>query len=140
MEGWGGPSRVESSAEEAQTRVLYSLAEREDPLHYRGRLLGFVERFGVGREGILALDLTHLRLLPTATTPPLIWPLEDLRSLQSSSSFLQITDTQETVVLLEFPEDSPRRWDEVLRGALQSRWSALGRGVITEYQPRIRTR
>jgi hypothetical protein len=42
------------------------------------------------------------------------------------------------LVLFRFVEDSPRRWDELLRHAVARRWEALGRGTIREFQPRIR--
>jgi len=142
MEEWGGQggeAEAPGGAAIERTRVLFSLAVREDPIRYRGRLLGFVERFGPGLEGVLTLDSAQLQILLPSNPDPQSWALEDLRSLQSSSSFIQFTDTLETVVLLHFPDDSPRRWDEVLRAAIQTRWSTLGRGIITEFQPRIRT-
>jgi hypothetical protein len=133
--------------------VLVRTAGSEVPVRLDRRLLGFAERFGRGSPGRLELTPEVLRLVPGgprsgagAGPPPASvrqWPLESLRALQTSSSAVQVTtDTpagQGTgVVLFRFVEDSPRRWDELLRHAISRRWEALGLGQVIEFQPRIR--
>lgn len=128
-------------AYEAEVRVR--AAGTEMPIRYRRRLLGFAERFGAGSPGILHLsrDALGLRsLLPSDTVPPRRWALEDIRSLQTSSSAVQITTRGDGVVLFLFTSDSPRRWDELLRHAIGERWKRLGKGTVHEFQPRIRAR
>ncbi|CAN5622734.1 hypothetical protein BH23GEM11_BH23GEM11_00870 [soil metagenome] len=123
-------------------------------IRYRGLLLGFAERFTPGVPGRLRLHDEALILVPTgkggAATPPRPdhpaeadiasrrWPLESLRSLQTSSSAVQITTLDEGIVLFRFDDDSPRRWDELLRIAISRRWELLGKGTVREFQPRIR--
>jgi hypothetical protein len=124
---------------EAEVRVR--TAGSEMPIRYRRRLLGFAERFGAGSPGILHLssDALELLALPQArASPPRRWPLEDIRSLQTSSSSVQITTREDGVVLFRFISDSPRRWDELLRHAIGERWKAMGKGTVHEFQPRIR--
>lgn len=128
-----------SLAYEAEVRV--QTAGSEMPIRYRRRLLGFAERFGAGTPGILRLsdDALALRSPVLADAPSTRrWALEEIRSLQTSSSAVQITTQTEGVVLFRFTEDSPRRWDELLRHAIAERWKRLGKGTVQEFQPRIR--
>jgi hypothetical protein len=153
IEALGGPL---SRARQADGALAYGAAVRvrmagsEAPVRYGGRLLGFVERFGAGTPAHLHLGDDALTLLPLGAPPgrePLrCWPLESLRALQTSSSAVQITTGHADgtggpatgLVLFRFVEDSPRRWDELLRHAVAQRWEVLGRGPIREFQPRIR--
>jgi hypothetical protein len=140
-----------------RARVRVRTAGSEDPVRYRGRLLGFTEALLEGTPAILALDTLEIRLEMLAggdgsDAPPgdpvlRRWPLESLGSLQTASSTVQFTVRRGAgepgapgIVLLRFLDDSPRRWDELLRHALAGRWRALGRGEITEFQPRILAR
>jgi len=128
-----------SLAYEAEVRV--QTAGSEMPIRYRRRLLGFAERFGAGTPGILHLSAHALGLRspsPADASSPRRWALEDIRSLQTSSSAVQITTHLDGVVLFRFTEDSPRRWDELLRHAIGDRWKRLGKGTVQEFQPRIR--
>jgi hypothetical protein len=128
-----------SLAYEAEVRVR--TAGSEMPIRYRRRLLGFAERFGAGSPGILHLsdDAMGLHALHSGElSPRRSWALEDIRSLQTSSSSVQITTREDGVVLFRFTSDSPRRWDELLRHAIGERWKTLGKGTVHEFQPRIR--
>jgi hypothetical protein len=136
---------------EAEVRVR--TAGTELPIRYRGRLLGFAERFGGGTPGVLHLSDDALTLHPAppgatpadalsqgtpGPTPQRRWALDDIRSLQTSSSSVQITTATDGVVLFRFVRDSPRRWDELLRHAISRRWRGMGKGRVQEFQPRIR--
>lgn len=142
----GGPwprAMAASGTLSYETRVRLRLGGNERPVRYRGRLLGFAERFGRGTPGTLLLTGASLtfRAGPgdagQGRGEDRIWPLESLRSLQTSSSSLQITTQAGGLLLFRFDGDSPRRWDELLRGALDARWRKLGKGGILEFQPRI---
>ncbi len=130
--------------------VRVRTAGSEKPVRYGGRLLGFAERFARGMPGWLHLSDTAVSLFADASgdrdRPLRSWPLESLRSLQTSSSAVQFTtragkgprDGGTGLVLFRFEEDSPRRWDELLRHAVAQRWLEVGKGHILEFQPRIR--
>ncbi len=144
----GGPGAVPTTGPErpgegrvggVEARVRFRQARHEEPIHYEGRLLGFAERFDPPREGILRLDHRSL-CIDAADGTRLRWSLDDVRAVQASSSSVQFAPGDGTVVLLRFPDTSPRRWDDLLRDTLQARWNALGRGTILEFQPRIRVR
>jgi hypothetical protein len=137
----GGPGSIpEEGTSFLETRVRFRRAIREDAIRHEGKLLGYAERFDTPREGILRLDAVHLRILPADTDGhgDLTWALEDIQAIQASSSSIQFSPAAGGVVLLRFLDESPRRWDDLLRTALQARWYALGRGPIAEFQPRIR--
>jgi hypothetical protein len=121
-----------------EARVRFRQAQHEDPIHYEGRLLGFAEQFDAPREGILRLDGEWIQI-QAADGTRLRWSLDEIRAVQASSSSVQFAPGDGGVVLLRFPDTSPRRWDDLLRETLQARWHALGRGTILEFQPRIRT-
>jgi len=137
----GGPGPIpEEETSFRETRVRFRRAIGEDPIRYEGTLLGYAERFDAPVEGVLRLDPVHLRILPASSNGngSLAWALEDIQAIQASSSSIQFSAGEGGVVLLRFLDESPRRWDDLLRAALQARWNALGRGPIAEFQPRIR--
>jgi len=141
MAAQGGPGPItERGTSFRETRVRFRQAIREDAIRYQGRLLGFAERFDAPEEGTLRLDPIHLRILPAGRkgNVELTWALEDIQAIQASSSSIQYSPAAGGVVLLRFLDESPRKWDDLLRAALQERWDALGRGSIAEFQPRIR--
>jgi hypothetical protein len=145
IEALGGASRRARRPDGSlfhQARVRIRVARQEAPVRFRDQLLGFYERFGPGSAGTLSLDGSTLRFEPDAAGEgsALAWALEELRALQTSSSSVQISPGEGGVVLFRFPYDSPRRWDDLLRRALQECWHRLGRGEIFEFQPRIRVR
>lgn len=137
----GALSRAEGSELRRTARVRLRLAEREEPVYYGGRLLGWFEKFGTGREGRLALDDTTVSFTPDDPKGPShAWTLLDVRALQSSSSTVQISLPGDRISLFRFPADSSRRWEELFQEALRRAWLAAGRGEIVEFQPRIRAR
>jgi 1-acyl-sn-glycerol-3-phosphate acyltransferase len=141
----GGPRFRDLSAgevEEARAQ-LSRTSGAGNPLRFRGALLGFVERFPEEQEGWLRLTESTLRWVPDpgATRPPdegTEISLLDIRSLQTSSRALQWSNPQGEVMLVRFPSDSARRWDDRLKAAIQTAWWGAGRGDIAEFQPRIR--
>lgn len=122
-----------------ETRVRARFADREEAIRYRGTLLGFVEHFGRWRPGTLRLDRQALRFSDGASGVRL-WALRDLRAVQTSSSVVQISPPESGVAAFRFLDDSPRRWEDLLRAYLQDTWKAEGRGEIIEFQPHIRSR
>lgn len=127
----------EEDAHEAHVRARF--ADREEVIRYRGTLLGFVEHFARSRPGILRLDRRALRFSDKAGGVRL-WPLRDLRAVQTSSSVVQVSPPEGGVAAFRFLDDSPRRWEDLLRAYLQDAWRAEGRGEIIEFQPHIRSR
>jgi hypothetical protein len=145
-----------SLAYSAEVRVRTAGSER--PIRYRGALLGFAERFVAGVPGRLHIQDDALiletgkgsdpRPVPPPGPPPgpspvpasesRTWRLESLASIQTSSSAVQITTADRGIVPFRFVDDSPRRWDELLRHAISRRWALLGKGTVQEFQPRIR--
>ena len=59
--------------------------------------------------------------------------------MQTSSSSLQVTIPSGELIQLRFSLDSPRRWEQLLKAALQKAYREAGRGEIVEFQPRIVT-
>jgi len=142
MEKQGAPlpesSRHESEfAHEALARARFS--NRQDPLRHRGRLLGFVERFGPPVKGTLRITPDLLRFDARDRTSH-EWPLGRIRALQAASSSVQITLDRAVLVSFRLEDDSTRRWEELLSHALRQLWRREGRGEIVEFQPRIRAK
>lgn len=141
IEALGGP-RTAATAEDGRIRYEAEVVVRrclaEDPVLHRGEVLGFVERRGEPEEGVLRLTGDALAFLRDGRKTS-GWGLLDLRAIQASSSSLQISVADGSVVQLRFVEDSPRRWEDLLRWVLQVAYRREGRGEIVEYQPRIVT-
>lgn len=136
----GGSSNRAADADgrlQARASVRAQFVSVEVPLRFRERLLGFVERLAPPTAGELVLDGPTMEF----HTPGDVhrWAVEDIRSLQTSSSAVQVSLGTRGVILFRFPGDSVRRWDHLVRSALQRRWHQLGRGRIVEFQPRVRT-
>jgi hypothetical protein len=122
-----------------RSRVRVRVARQEAPIRFRDVLLGFAELFGEVNEGSLELDHDRLVLtLDDGEGEARTWPLLDLGALQTSSSSVQISPNGGGVVLFRFPEESTRRWEELLRTAIVLAWREAGRGEVIEFQPRIR--
>jgi hypothetical protein len=119
--------------------ALLRTSSGERPVHWQARLLGFFEAFAPGLSGTFRLEHDELCFEPAQGTEVVRWSLLALRSLQSASSSVQFTTGQGDLVHLAFDSDSPRRWEALLRHALQRAWLDAGRGEIIEVQPRIRT-
>ncbi len=128
-----------------QARVEVRRSGREAPVWYRGGLLGFAEAMGEEASGTLELTETALILGSGAGAgggsedgnPSESWPLLQIRAVQTSSSSLQFSPSTGGLVQLRFPDDSPFRWETLLRGALRRAYQREGLGEIVEFQPRI---
>lgn len=136
-------SALQAAWEEGSIRYGAAVQVRrlqgEEPVYFRGRILGFAERVGPAREGSVEVTGSHLAFTDAAGGTQR-WPLLDLRAVQTSSKSLQIVPVEGPMVQLRFPDDSPRRWEALLHTLLRRAWRRAGRGEITEFQPRISTR
>ena len=124
---------------EHRARAVLRRSQREDPVVHEGRLLGFVERMGDPTPGVVSVNDDAIRFVPegSAEAGSLEWPLMELRAVQTSSSALQISPGDADIVQFKFTEDSPFRWEDLLRGLLGRAYKRAGRGEIIEFQPRI---
>lgn len=114
-------------------------ARVEHAVHHLGELIGFFEERGAGLAGRLTLAETTLRL--DATDGEVHeWPLRDLRAVQTASGAIQVATRDGILISFRMISDSPRRWEHALKDRLQHVWRTEGRGEITEFQPRIRSR
>jgi len=121
-----------------QARVEVARGDHHDAVWWRGRLLGFFERLRERREATLRLDDTHVTVSADGVEP-LVWPLERIGAVQISSRAIQLNIRGMGLHQMEFLDDSPKRWETLLQGALQAFYATLGREVV-EFQPRIVTR
>ncbi|TVP55414.1 MAG: hypothetical protein EA351_10860 [Gemmatimonadales bacterium] len=143
--GAAGHARQPDGRLKARAVVEAQFVSNEDPLRFRDRLLGFIERLDERVPGTLLLDGNEMELIPepagsnkAAGQGAHRWTIDEIDSLQTSSSSVQISLGARGVVLFRFPDDSVRRWDDLIRRAIRERWRALGRGDIVEFQPRVR--
>ena len=65
------------------------------------------------------------------------WRHLDLRAVQAASSSLQLSLPGDGLVQLRFLDDSPRRWETLMRRLIRDAWERGGRGRVVEFQPRI---
>ena len=114
-------------------------AEVEKPFRFRGELLGFAEVFGPASGGVLEINEEALVLSTAGEAKEETdrWSLMDIRAVQTSSSSLQFACGDGSLVQFRFQQDSPRRWESLLRGALKAIYREEGLGEIVEFQPRI---
>jgi hypothetical protein len=134
---------------EWRAAATLKFSQVEHPIRWQDRLLGFFEHFGPGLPGKLLLVGSYIRFEPTTAanggggtgggTSDWSWDLRDFRSLQSASDSIQFTTHRGDLVQVAFKDDSPRRWEILLKHALQEVWHREGKGEILEVQTRIRT-
>ncbi len=138
----GGPleaARGKDGAVRYRAAAVLRRAEVEEPVHLRGELLGFAERFGDSVSGTLEVDDEALTFHGEGPVEER-WAFVELGALQSSSSTVQLSLPGGAVVQLRFVEDSPKRWEDLLKHLIRQAWGRAGKGEITEFQPRIATR
>ncbi|TVR63882.1 MAG: hypothetical protein EA422_08535 [Gemmatimonadales bacterium] len=133
-----GSHHPESSQPIRETRAKLKLATGQTPIRFQGQVLGFMEEFGASREGLLRLEPEALSFQPDATRGEDRWPLDRIRSVQASSSSVQITTHERGLVSIKVQGESIRLWELLIHQAIQAVWSARGWGRIVEFQPRIR--
>ena len=120
---------------------------REDPVWRRGELRGWVETMGPASPGTVTVD-DEAVAIECAAAPgdgssgcrSGRWRHLELRSVQTSSSSLQISLPGDRLVQLRFTADSPKRWEDMLRRLVRAAYRRAGKGFVHEFQPRIATR
>jgi hypothetical protein len=117
-------------------RALARFALGDEPIRRGRAFLGYMERLGPPRPGLLTLTDDRL-LLRLDDGQEHHWALERLAALQASSATIQVRPRGEAIVSFSFPETSVRLWEESIAAALRRKWRSLGRGEIAEFQPRI---
>ncbi len=118
-------------------KVHLRTVSREEPVRFRGAVTGFHEVLEAPEPGELQVDHEELRFVPSGVGKVLRWPLLTLRSLQASSSSIQVRPPGMELASFRFDSDSPRRWEQLLARRLRKAWIRAGRGEIVELQPRI---
>lgn len=120
--------------------VVLRVAEpRSTAVRYDGELIGWVEQFGTRRKGRLILTQLDLAFVGEDGGTRRI-QVDDLTSIQPSSSSLQLRTRAGDILSLRFEESSVLHWERALQTAVKRRWSATGRGEVYDYQPRILAR
>jgi len=118
--------------------VIARAADGEEPVRFRGQVLGFVEQLSEGEPGRLHLDDDGLEFRPAHDPQDARrWSFLGVRAVQSASSSVQISPEDGGVIQFRFTTDSPVRWEALLKEALQRAYARAGRGSIAEFQPRI---
>lgn len=125
--------------------VEATFSTSEVGVRWQGTLMGFFERFNLAQPGWLRLEKNLLRFTPEGggigdSPGGSEWRILDIRSLQAVSSALQMTGTDGILAQFRFVDDSPRRWEDLMRAAVVSAWREAGKGDVVEFQPRIRAR
>ena len=141
IERFGGasPATHEASRElRCETSVAVARVQDYEPVRWRGRLLGFWERFAEEHHARLGLADGGLTLT-AMEQETLVWPWARILALQVSSSAIQLDIRGDGLYQVQFLVDSPKRWKELLEGALRRFYAERGQTVI-EFQPRIVTR
>ena len=148
LEGWIAEDSAVSEDPELplhESRVEVRQTSRQSTVRLRGELLGFAEAMGDPFPGTLRLTSTAL-ILWTGTrpkggsgpgNPSETWPLLGIGAVQTSSNSLQFSPSGGGLVEFRFPEDSPYRWETLLRTALRKAYRRENLGEIIEFQPRI---
>ena len=137
----GGPmtraTRDDGTVEySARAEVSWRIAEK--PVRYRGVLKGFVETMGPAVPGTITVDRDTVSVDDRRAGPGR-WRLLDLRAVQAASRSLQLSLPGDKLVQLRFVDDSPRRWEILMRRLIVDAYERAGRGRVVEFQPRIVT-
>lgn len=154
VEGWEERGRMDRESREAaggsgglirRAAVNVRQSGLEEAVWYRGGLLGFAEALGPPEEGVLELTPDRLSLLLPdggggGERTARVWSLLDIRAVQTSSATVQISPRAGGVVQFRFRDDSPLRWENLLRKALAEAYRRERWGEIREFQPRVVTR
>jgi len=140
MERLGGPASTPNPEEELshEARVALGRGNQHQAVWWKGSVLGFIERLTERREGTLRLDGAELTVT-CAGREPLVWHLESICAIQISSRAIQLYIRDAGLHQMEFSNDSPKRWEDLLHMALRRFYATLGQEV-EEFQPRIVTR
>lgn len=120
-------------------RVLARLATGAEALRRGTDCLGFIESFAPSAPGRLELTDTHVTFMPDQGAG-WSWELTGITAISPSSSALQLKARGHPVAQLRFTDGSLRLWEQRLQYCVRHAYVRAGQGVITEFQPRIRTR
>ena len=141
IERFGGASPATHHASRElsyETPVAVAKVQRYEAVRWRGRLLGFWERFPEERPARLGLGDGGLTLTAIEQGSR-VWPWAEISALQVSSGAIQLDIRRDGLYQVQFLVDSPKRWKELLEGGLRRFYAQRGQTVI-EFQPRIVTR
>jgi hypothetical protein len=133
---WGPFTDGDSGIMEASVVARYSVSE--EPLHFKRKLLGFMERQGSRVPGVLRIAGRNLEFRKEAGESE-VWDFLDIVALQASSSSIQISPRRGGVITFRFSGSSCRRWEEALKSRLRQVRHEAGDGEVAEFQPRIRS-
>lgn len=128
---------MEAGAPIHQAQVSLGRAEGQDIVRFNGHVLGFSERIKAKGKGILRLYSDRV-IWCAKECEPFDWPFDVIRAIQISSRAIQVRFLQCGLHQFEFIEDSPKRWEDLMRMALQRFYATRGK-VIVEFQPQIVT-
>ena len=127
----------EDGADSHRARIAIGRAQEQHVVSFDGHVLGFSERVEPEGEGILCLEGDRLTLLAEGRDPR-VWTLDSIGAILISSLAIQINLLGRGLYQLEFLEDSPKRWEDLVHTALRSFYAARGR-VVIRFQPQIVT-
>ena len=119
-------------------RAQVSWRDSEQPVRYRGVLRGFVETMGPPAPGTITVDRETVSVedgRPTSGS----WRHLDIRAVQAASRSLQLSLPGDRLVQFRFEDDSPRRWEILMRMLITEAYERAGMGRVVEFQPRIVT-
>ena len=117
-------------------RAMVSWRIGEEAVWYRGVLRGYCESMGPAIEGSVAVDRDTVAVDDGGRNSGR-WRHLDIGAVQASSSSLQLTLPGDRLVQFRFIDDSPRRWETLVRRLVVDAWERAGRGAVIEFQPRI---
>jgi len=120
----------------ARAEICWRISEQ--PVWHRGALLGFAESMGPKAPGTITVDREAV-LVDDGRPESGRWRLLDLRAVQAASKSLQLSLPGDGLVQLSFLNDSPRRWEILMRHLVTDAYERAGRGRVIEFQPRIVT-
>ena len=141
IESSGGPltrARRPDGSIGYSAEVDISWRVAEEPVHHEGKLKGFSELMGEPSPGELSVDADSVTVRTEGEGED-TWRFLDVRALQTSSSSLQLSLPGDRLVQFRFREDSPRRWEDLMRHLLREAYRRAGKGNVVEFQPRIVT-
>ena len=120
----------------ARAEICWRISEQ--PVWHRGALLGFAESMGPKVPGTITVDGKAV-LVDDGRPESGRWRLLDVRAVQAASKSLQLSLPGDGFVQLSFLNDSPRRWEILMRRLIADAYERAGRGRVIEFQPRIVT-
>lgn len=129
----GGGKPIRSS------RVEVSEVTGEEVVRANEAYLNRIERWGEPWPGRLEMWPDRLVLARDGGQRS-AWPLDAITAVQTSSSDLQLNRRDGPLTSFRFADDSSYLWERLLHALLRDFYGRTGRGVITEFQPRIATR